>query len=147
MGRILQLERNCGREAAEGGTVRADLTAGHPGHQVPSVPVRAYDIKTDLERIRSGELSWQFDGNVPYAALKENAPKKGERIRYQEIPFETYYMNDVYSRFLSEIDTAVFVRGDKVNIAYYGSSQPVMDLVGEYCRSCEQDQRQGIGRD
>lgn len=108
---------------------------------------RAYDIKTDLERIRSGELSWQFDGNVPYAALKENAPKKGERIRYQEIPFETYYMNDVYSRFLSEIDIAVFVRGDKVNIAYYGSSQPVMDLVGEYCRSCEQDQRQGIGRD
>lgn len=38
---------------------------------------RAYDIKTDLERIRSGELSWQFDGNVPYAALKENAPKRG----------------------------------------------------------------------
>lgn len=40
---------------------------------------RAYDIKTDLERIRSGELSWQFDGECPLCGPQGECSEKWGR--------------------------------------------------------------------
>lgn len=100
---------------------------------------RTYDIQRDLEKMRSGELSFQAPiRTLSYAHLKEAAAKAGEKLKYCEIPFEDFWNNDLYEKFLAGTDTVVFYKGNNVNLAYRPSAQPQIDKLKEFCFRKEQ---------
>lgn len=74
-----------------------------------------YDVKTDIEKIRKGKISFQV-GNVDYLSLKQFENSQGHNLIYSTVTYEQYSFLRRY--YLDELPHSAFVKGDKVNICY-----------------------------
>ncbi len=75
----------------------------------------AYDVTTDIQKIRSGEISFEV-GNVRYFDLKNAVQQSGQKLAYINKPV-TVRQYAAQQNKLDAIEYAAFVKGDKVNIA------------------------------
>jgi hypothetical protein len=85
-----------------------------------------YDVKTDIEKIRKGEISFQV-GNVDYLSLKQFENTQGHNLIFNTVTYEQYSFLRRYD--LDELPHSAFVKGNKVNVCYTQNDELVISKL------------------